>query len=104
MAVPGGDIAGAGARRPRPVAVVYSDDFTGPADGDDTGALAAILASAAGWNFDVITTGPNGSISHSVFKPIKMLYTELATKPGLTCIASRYPVSGTYAYRAAGYV
>ena len=61
--IPGHDVPGHGVRRPRPVAVVYSDDSTGPADGDDTGAVSAMLASAAGWNFDVITAGPNGTMS-----------------------------------------
>lgn len=51
---------GAGPRRP--VAVVYSDDSTGPADGDDTAALAAMLA-ATGWHFDVRTAGPLGALS-----------------------------------------
>jgi hypothetical protein len=46
--------------RTRPVAVVYSDDSTGPADGDDTSAVAAMLTAAAGWDFEVITAGPNG--------------------------------------------
>ena len=46
----------------RPVAVVYSDDSTGPADGDDTGAMAALLV-ASRWNFEVITAGPRGSMS-----------------------------------------
>lgn len=63
MKEPGSDIPGCGVRRPRPVAVVYSDESTGPADGDDTGAVSAMLVSAAGWNFDVITAGPNGTMS-----------------------------------------
>jgi hypothetical protein len=47
----------------RPVAVVYSDDSTGPADGDDTGALAAMLAATPNWKFHIITAGPNGEMS-----------------------------------------
>jgi Biotin-protein ligase, N terminal len=43
-----------------PIAVVYSDDSTGPADGDDTGAVAALLRGNTRWNFEVITAGPNG--------------------------------------------
>lgn len=47
---------------PRPIAVVYSDDATGAADGDDTAAVAAMLTAAKGWNFEVITAGPNGTL------------------------------------------
>lgn len=53
---------GAGPARSRPVAVVYSDDATGPADGDDTAALGAMLA-ASRWNFEVVTAGPCGSLT-----------------------------------------
>jgi hypothetical protein len=45
-----------------PVAVVYSDDATGPRDGDDTGALATMLA-ATRWRFEVVTAGPRGQLS-----------------------------------------
>lgn len=72
------NILDVGARWPRPVAVVYSDDFTGPADGDDTGAVAAMLTSAAGWNFDVITAGPNGTMSvpEALARPEVRLYAQ----------------------------
>ncbi|MGH3786012.1 MAG: BPL-N domain-containing protein [Pseudonocardiaceae bacterium] len=63
MEPPSSEIPGVGVRRLRPVAAVYSDDFTGPADGDDTAAVSAMLASAAAWHFDVITVGPNGTMS-----------------------------------------
>ncbi|HWM01971.1 MAG TPA: BPL-N domain-containing protein [Actinophytocola sp.] len=46
-----------------PIAVVYSDDSTGPADGDDTGALVALLHGNTRWNFQVVTVGPNGTMS-----------------------------------------
>lgn len=46
----------------RPLAVVYSDDSTGPADGDDTGAVGAMLTST-GWNFEILTAGPKGEMS-----------------------------------------
>jgi hypothetical protein len=42
---------------PGTAAVVHSDDSTGPADGDDTGAMTAMLRSSSGWNFTVITPG-----------------------------------------------
>lgn len=69
---------GVGVLRSRPVAVVYSDDFTGPADGDDTGAVSAMLASAAGWNFEVITAGPNGTMSvpQALARPGVRLYAQ----------------------------
>ncbi|MHA6794372.1 BPL-N domain-containing protein [Pseudonocardia bannensis] len=64
----------------RPVAVVYSDDSTGPADGDDTAAVAAMLTAAQGWNFDVITAGPNGTMS--VRKALKQPGVRLYAQPG----------------------
>ncbi len=72
------DISGGGTCSSRPVAVVYSDDFTGPADGDDTGAMSAMLASAAGWNFEVITAGPNGTMSvpEALARPDVLLYAQ----------------------------
>ncbi|MET0188112.1 MAG: hypothetical protein ABW212_03880 [Pseudonocardia sediminis] len=45
----------------RPIAVVYRDETTGPADGDDTGAMAALLRGSS-WNFDVVTAGPEGEL------------------------------------------
>jgi hypothetical protein len=47
---------------PRPVALVYSDRFTGPDDGDDTGALVAMLAATPHWDFEIVTVGPTGSL------------------------------------------
>ncbi|MGH3822053.1 MAG: BPL-N domain-containing protein, partial [Pseudonocardiaceae bacterium] len=60
------------------VAVVYSDDSTGPADGDDTGAVATMLRSSAGWNFTVITAGPNGtmSVADALARPEVRLYAQ----------------------------
>lgn len=46
----------------RPTAVVYSDRWTGPADGDDTGALAAMLRAVPGWDFEIVTAGPKGAM------------------------------------------
>lgn len=46
----------------RPLAVVYSDRWTGPADGDDTGALASMLRAIPGWEFEIVTAGPKGSM------------------------------------------
>lgn len=43
-------------------AVVYSDDQTGPSDGDDTVALSAMLA-ACPYPFTVITAGPRGQMT-----------------------------------------
>ncbi len=76
--LPGSDIPGLDVRRSRPVAVVYSDDSTGPADGDDTGAVSAMLASAAGWRFDVITAGPKGTMSvpDALARPEVQLYAQ----------------------------
>ncbi|MET7996738.1 hypothetical protein ABZU76_38235 [Amycolatopsis sp. NPDC005232] len=65
---------------PRPVAVVYSDDTTGAADGDDTDALAAMLTAATSWNFDVITAGPNGTIP--VRKALELPGVRLYAQPG----------------------
>jgi len=61
----------------RPVAVVYSDDSTGPADGDDTGAMAAMLA-ASGWNFEVRTAGPRGemSVAEALARPDVRVYAQ----------------------------
>lgn len=59
---PTADVPGGPAEDGRPIAVVYSDKFTGPADGDDTGALVAMLQAHAQWNFRVITAGPKGSM------------------------------------------
>lgn len=63
---------------PGAVAVVYSDDSTGPMDGDDTGAVAAMLRSSAGWNFTVITAGPNGtmSVADALARPEVRLYAQ----------------------------
>lgn len=63
----------------RPLAVVYSDDWTGPADGDDTGALAAMLT-ATGWNFDIVTAGPHGAMS--VRKTLTRSDVRLYAQPG----------------------
>jgi Biotin-protein ligase, N terminal len=49
-------------RATRPLAVVYSDDWTGPADGDDTAAMAAMLT-ATSWNFEILRAGPRGTMS-----------------------------------------
>ncbi len=72
------DIPDVGAHSPPSVAVVYSDDFTGPTDGDDTGAVSAMLASAAAWNFRVITAGPNGTMSvpEALARPEVRLYAQ----------------------------
>ncbi|MGH3897069.1 MAG: BPL-N domain-containing protein [Pseudonocardiaceae bacterium] len=72
------DIREVGTRRSRPIAVVYSDASTGPADGDDTGAVSAMLVAAAGWNFDVITAGPNGTMSvpEALARPGVRLYAQ----------------------------
>jgi hypothetical protein len=61
----------------RPVAVVYSDDSTGPSDGDDTGAMATMLA-ATRWNFEVTTAGPNGTMSvrDALARPEVRLYAQ----------------------------
>jgi hypothetical protein len=50
-------------RSKRPIAVVYSDKWTGPADGDDTGALADMLRAVPGMRFEIVTAGPRGSMS-----------------------------------------
>lgn len=47
----------------RAVAVVYSDRWSGPADGDDTGALAAMLRAVPECDFEVATAGPDGTMS-----------------------------------------
>jgi glutamine amidotransferase-like uncharacterized protein len=61
----------------RPIAVVFSDDSTGAADGDDTGAMAAMLTASA-WNFEVITAGPRGSMSvpEALARPDVRLYAQ----------------------------
>lgn len=64
----------------RPIAVVYSDDSTGPADGNDTAAVAAMLTAAARWNFEVITAGPNGTMS--VRKALARPGVRLYAQPG----------------------
>jgi hypothetical protein len=64
----------------RPLAVVYSDDWTGPEDGDDTAALAAMLAASEGWRFGVATAGPNGEMS--VKKALKRPDVRLYAQPG----------------------
>lgn len=61
-----------------PVAVVYSDRWTGPADGDDTGAVAAMLTAVPGWNFDIITAGPHGvmPVAEALARPDVSLYAQ----------------------------
>ena len=65
---------------PQPIAAVYSDATTGPSDGDDTGALVAILKGDTKWNFNVITVGPNGSMS--VQAALAMPCVKLYGQPG----------------------
>jgi hypothetical protein len=62
----------------RPLAVVFSDNSTGPADGDDTAALAAMLAAAEGWRFEVATAGPNGemTVQAALQRPDLRLYAQ----------------------------
>lgn len=57
--------------------MVYSDKHTGPADGDDTGAVAAMLT-ATPWNFEILTAGPNGSMSvrEALSRPDVRLYAQ----------------------------
>jgi hypothetical protein len=45
----------------RPIAVVYRDAWTGPDDGDDTGAMAAMLTRSP-WNFEIVIAGPDGDL------------------------------------------
>jgi hypothetical protein len=65
------------ARGARPVAVVYSEDATGPRDGDDTGALAEMLA-ATRWRFQVITAGPRCEVTvqEALARPDVVLYAQ----------------------------
>lgn len=60
--------------------MVYSDDSTGPEDGDDTGAVAAMLTAAACWNFEVLTAGPHGTMS--VRKALALPGVRLYAQPG----------------------
>jgi glutamine amidotransferase-like uncharacterized protein len=64
-------------RRTRPVAVVYSDDATGPADGDDTAALAAMLADGP-WHFAIVTAGPRGTttVREALARPDVVLHAQ----------------------------
>jgi glutamine amidotransferase-like uncharacterized protein len=61
-----------------PVGVVYSDDSTGPADGDDTRALVTLLRGNARWNFHVLTVGPNGTmpVQEALAAPEVRLYAQ----------------------------
>ncbi len=61
-----------------PVAVVYSDDSTGPADGDDTGALVRLLRANPTWHFEVTTAGPNGvmTVPEALAAPEVQLYAQ----------------------------
>ena len=61
-----------------PVGVVYSDDSTGLADGDDTGALVTLLRGNARWNFHVLTVGPNGAmpVQEALAAPEVRLYAQ----------------------------
>ncbi len=60
------------------LAVVYSDDWTGPADGDDTAALAAMIIAATGGELAVATAGPNGemSVREALAHPDTLLYAQ----------------------------
>jgi hypothetical protein len=66
-----------GTSRGRPIAVVYSDDSTGPRDGDDTGALVSMLE-ATSWDFAVTTVGPNGTMTvrDALVRPEVCLYAQ----------------------------
>ncbi len=57
--------------------MVYSDRWTGPSDGDDTAAMAAMLA-ATRWNFEVITAGPRGAmpVREALARPGVRLYAQ----------------------------
>jgi biotin protein ligase-like protein len=61
----------------RPLAVVYSDRFTGPDDGDDTGALAAMLERSP-YQFEILTAGPDGetSVRSALARPDVRLYAQ----------------------------
>lgn len=61
----------------RPLAVVYSDDATGPDDGDDTAALASMLAEGP-LGFDVVTAGPRGetTVREALARPEVVLHAQ----------------------------
>jgi hypothetical protein len=73
---PGGKRRGRGGNRP--VALVYGDRFSGPADGDDTGALAQMLAATPNWDFEVVIVGSAGqrSVRAALADPRVRLYAQ----------------------------